>query len=129
MEDFHVSVSHDFYTRKPINISFSVQLINSEGLVLYSINFKRRNFNEGQRIAWNKRRWLEDPITQAGLAAAAISESIGFKIDYTGTFDDFMKDIFRHASVEYLEEFLKRTTHPVDIEFIKEELNKRGVLA
>lgn len=129
MNNFKVIVEHDRYSRKPIYISFKVSLVDSDGKALYTTAFKERDFNYGMYLARQYERKLNDPVFQIGIVATHISDIIGFKIDTTKDPADLMSQIFENASDEWLEEYLKRTKNEKDIQFIKNELTKRGELS
>lgn len=124
-----VIIENDFKSRKPIHISFKVSLLDSQGNELHSIAFKEKNYHYGLYIARQQKRKLESPVTQLGIVAARVSDSMGFEFDTVKGPDHLMEQIFENASVEWLEEYLQRTKHERDIQFIQNELKKRGELS
>lgn len=129
MNNFTVIVEHDRYSRKPIYINFKVSLVDSDGKAIHTAAFKERNFDYGMYLARQYERKLNDPVFLIGTVATGISDNIGFKIDTTKDPADLMSQIFENASDEWLEEYLKRTKNEKDIQFIKNELTKRGELS
>lgn len=129
MENFKVVIEHDCFSRKPIYITFKYSLVdNSTGEVLHAETFKHRSLEFGlYQARVFKRTFLQAPVI-LGLQATDVSKKMGFKVDVTREPDQFMEQIFENASVEFLEEYLLRTNNQTDIESIKNELEKRGVL-
>lgn len=127
VENFEVIVEHDFFSRKPINITFQCKLIEKvSGTVLHSVTFKHRNFDYGLYKARQFRRTFSQDKVIFGLILADVSQKAEFKPDMSRGFDQFMKDLFHNSSSEYLREYLARTSHEEDRNEIKKELHSRG---
>lgn len=127
MDNFKVVVEHDFYSRKPIYITFKLSVVEKHtGSVLHSDTFKHRSFTYGLLRAEKYEEVMLQPQVVMGLMARDISQKLGFELDKDKGFEDFLADMFKHSSTEFLQEYLLRTKNETDIATIKNELKKRG---
>ncbi|EIM05324.1 hypothetical protein A1A1_16710 [Planococcus antarcticus DSM 14505] len=127
MNGFKVVIEHDFFSRKPINITFKCSLVEKEsGNVLHSTTFRHWSFDFGLYKAEKYKEKFSRPETIVALIAVDISHHGNFELDMSQGFDKFMENLFQNSSTEYLREYLARTSHAVDRTEIEKELTLRG---
>lgn len=127
MNNFKVVVEHDFFSRKPIFITFKVSLVEKHtGSVLHSDTFKHRSFNYGLlRVEAFKDTFLQ-PKVILGMITRDIGKKLNFEVDKVKSFDQFMFDMYRQSPTEHLKEYQAVTKSEKDIDIIITELKKRG---
>lgn len=94
MKNFEVIIEHDFFSKKPIVISFNMKVVHrSTGKVLHSMTFKHRSLDYGLWEMERYKKFMLQPRVLLSLMAADMAKSRGIKFETQDDVRNFVEGI------------------------------------